>query len=184
MNETYVSLLRGINVSGKNIIKMDTLRTLYEKIGFKNVSSYIQSGNVIFEYSNMDVQEIERKVGHAIETEFGYDVTVIAKTSGDWEKILRQNPFIQEADIDVKKLHVTFAAGELPDESAVYIDPKKIGNDRFAIWKNVIFVYCPDGYGRAKLTNSFLEKNLGLAATTRNWNTVIKLNDLLPAAKG
>ena len=82
---------------------MDALRTLYEKIGLKNVRSYIQSGNVIFECSNMDVQEIERKVQHAIETYFGYDVTVIVKTSGNWEKILRQNPFIKEADIDVKK---------------------------------------------------------------------------------
>ena len=178
VEETYVSLLRGINVSGQNIIKMDALRTLYEKIGFQSVRSYIQSGNVIFTCSNMDVQAIERKIKNAIETDFGYNVTVIVKTGGDWEQILRQNQFIKEADIDVKKLHVTFVAGELPDESAVYIDPQKIGNDRFAIRKNAIFIYCPDGYGRAKLTNVFWEKTLGLAATTRNWNTVNKLNDL------
>jgi uncharacterized protein (DUF1697 family) len=172
----YVALLRGVNV-GQNILRMDRLREVCSEMGLKNVRTYVQSGNVVFEGQGSAThwsQALER--GLAGETRL--PVTVIVRTAAEIAKVLAENPFQNSKEIDATRLHVTFLE-DAPEKSAVEALGKvKAGVDRFGWVGKQIYLHCPDGYGRTKLSNSVIEKILSLRATTRNWNTVNKLHDM------
>ena len=172
----YVALLRGVNV-GQNILRMDRLREVCSEMGLKNVRTYVQSGNVVFEGQGSATQwsqALER--GLAGETRL--PVTVIVRTAAEIAKVLAENPFQNSKQIDTTRLHVTFLV-DAPAKSAVEALGKvKAGVDRFRWVGKQIYLHCPDGYGRTKLSNSVIEKILSLRATTRNWNTVNKLHDM------
>jgi uncharacterized protein (DUF1697 family) len=172
----YVALLRGVNV-GQNILRMDRLREVCSEMGLKNVRTYVQSGNVVFEAQGSAThwsQALERRL--AGETRL--PVTVIVRTAAEIAKVLAENPFQNSKEIDTTRLHVTFLE-DAPAKSAVEALGKvKAGVDRFRWVGKQIYLHCPDGYGRTKLSNSVIEKILSLRATTRNWNTVNKLHDM------
>lgn len=172
----YVALLRGVNV-GQNILRMDRLREVCSEMGLKNVRTYVQSGNVVFEGQGSATHwspALER--GLAGETRL--PVTVIVRTVAEIAKVLAENPFQNSKEIDTTRLHVTFLE-DAPTKSAVEALGKvKAGVDRFRWVGKQIYLHCPDGYGRTKLSNSVIEKILSLRATTRNWNTVNKLHDM------
>lgn len=170
--KTYISLLRGINVSGHKKIVMADLKKLYETLDFKNVTTYIQSGNVIFESATN--KNLEQRIEKAISDTFTFEVPVIITTAAELKKIIENNPFIHEKNIDTEKLHVTFLAKE-PKIGTItaHYEP-----DSFTIIGKAIYLYCPNGYGRTKLTNTFFEKKLDTQATTRNWKTVLKLSSM------
>ena len=172
----YVALPRGVNV-GQNILRMDRLREVCSEMGLKNVRTYVQSGNVVFEGQGSATrwsQALER--GLAGETRL--PVTVIVRTAAEIAKVLAENPFQNSKEIDTTRLHVTFLA-DAPAKSRVEALGKvKAGVDRFRWVGKQIYLHCPDGYGRTKLSNSVIEKILSLRATTRNWNTVNKLHDM------
>lgn len=174
----YISILRGINVSGHKIIKMSDLKVLYEKLGFENVTTYIQSGNLIFESKLTSENEIIIKIEKAISDSYNYEVPVLVKNMNDMENIINNNPFSNQTNIDVKKLHVTFLSDNTENELIEKIKDYKSGNDKFIIDEKVIYLYCPDGYGNTKLNNTFFEKKLQIKATTRNWQTVNKLFEI------
>jgi uncharacterized protein (DUF1697 family) len=177
--ETYISILRGINVSGHKMIKMDALRKMYEELGFKNVKTYIQSGNVVFQYKKAKPEDLEKKIAKQIRTDFSFEVPVMVKEVNEIEDVIKNSPFVKRKE-DVTKLHVTFLSGE---PEAVHINKIKEGNygvDEYILKGNAIYLFCPGGYGNTKLNNNFFENKLKVVATTRNWKTV---NELVNIAK-
>ncbi|MEE6188017.1 DUF1697 domain-containing protein [Niabella digestorum] len=176
---TYLSLLRGINVSGKRIIKMDALKQLYEKLKFKNVHTYVQSGNVIFSANKEDTKQLAQKISVQIEKEFGFDVPVIVLTSTNLKAIIDHNLLAKDKSKNAEFLHVTFL-GDVPetfDKDAIL--KVKHPTEAIEITSSAVYLYCPNGYGKTKLNNTFLEKKLKVPATTRNWKTVNELLKLL-----
>jgi len=175
----FVSLLRGINVSGKNAIAMAELRALYEQLGLSEVRSYVQSGNVLFASRSGSPGALEKKIEAAVAKTFGASVTVLVRKGSEIERLLRENPFATEPKIDPTKLHVTFLAKKPSAAALAKLAEVTCGRERFHAAGHHIYLHCPDGYGRAKLNNNLLERKLAVAATTRNWRTVTRLVEML-----
>ncbi len=173
--ETYISILRGVNVGGQAQIKMDALKKSYEKMQLGNVTTYIQSGNVIFDAAESDTRTIENKISSQIEADFGVRVPVIVLTSGSLKKIIEENPFTQDPGKDIAFLHVTFLAETPVAYDKESIEDKKQGDEEIRFSEKAIYLYCPHGYGRTKLNNNFLERKMKVGATTRNWKTTLEL---------
>ena len=179
--ETYISILRGINVSGHKKIQMDDLKALFENLKFKNVTTYIQSGNVIFKASKQCDEVLTKKIEDAIYSKYNFEVPVINRSVEEVRNIIAANPLLKDSNIDAEKLHVTFLE-EVPGKTKVdSIKNIDYSPDKFIIIGKEIFLYCPDGYGITKLSNNFFENKLKVSATTRNWKTVNKLLELAEA---
>lgn len=177
---TYISILRGINVSGQKLIKMNALRKSYENLGFNSVTTYVQSGNVIFTGNKVKTDELAQIIIRQIEKDFGFDVPVIVLTFDNLKQIIDSNPFLSHSDKDTTFLHVTFLSSN-PQKIDIYtIEEKKQSGEEISISDNAVYLYCPNGYGKSKLSNSFLETKLKVGATTRNWKTT---NELLKIAQ-
>ena len=174
METTYIALLRGINVSGAKTIKMEALRLTFQKLGFENVSTYIQSGNVVFTAAETKTSELAAKITGAIKTDFGFDVPVIVLSAAELQTITRNNP-LNDGTRDEAFLHVTFLAESPAAFNFSDIEAKKQGEEEIMISGKVVYLYCPHGYGKTKLTNTFLESKLKVATTTRNWKTTCEL---------
>ncbi|MDD3004125.1 DUF1697 domain-containing protein [Flavobacterium sp.] len=175
---THLALLRGINVSGHNMIKMEALKSTLEAIGFKNVVTYIQSGNVFVDTE----EENAPKVGFLIKQEifkvFGHEVPVVVVNKMDLENCFKNNPFLKDADVDLKKLYVAFLSNTLKSESINDLKISQFKPDEAAIDGNKIFIKYAVGAGKTRLDQKYIEKKLNLTATIRNWNTVTQLLNL------
>ena len=172
--ETYISILRGINVGGHKLIKMQALTKLYEDLGFKNVKTYIQSGNVIFQTKQTDSTLLEEMISKKITEIFTFEVPIIVTLQKEIAKIHKNNPFIHEKHYDTNLLHVTFLS-QKPKQADIAKITGDFGNDEYIISDKAIYLYCPNGYGNTKLTNTFFENKLKVSATTRNWKTTTEL---------
>ena len=170
--KTTISLLRGINVSGQKKIKMADLRAMYEALGLANVASYVQSGNVVFDCVETDRAALAATIEAAIETTFGFAVTVFIRDADDLRRIIDGNPFLARAGVDPKRLYVTFLYRSPAEDRLSVIAPPSGSQDEFAIVADEVYLHCPGGYGTSKLSNTFFEKKLAVPATTRNWNSV------------
>jgi uncharacterized protein (DUF1697 family) len=171
----YIALLRGINVAGKKVVKMESLRASFEALGVSWVRTYVQSGNVIFEAAKTFPRELSKIIMERISSDSGFSIPVVLKTEDEMKEIVRENPFVKEEEVDSSKLHVAFLS-ELPGEDAKErIDALNARPDQFRVRGREIYLYCPNGYGRSKLSNNALERALSVGATTRNWNTVSTL---------
>lgn len=174
--KTYVAILRGINVSGRNLIKMTELKKMFEDLHFENVKTYIQSGNVAFSTKPENDKALQERIHNAIQKTFSFDVPVIVLDEMELTRIQQHNPFLKNRSEDVLKLHVTFL-GEEPEK--VLVDKlKETGQflpDEWSVEGKAIYLFCPTGYGNTKLNNNFFEKKLKVTATTRNWKTVNEL---------
>jgi uncharacterized protein (DUF1697 family) len=177
---TFVAMLRGINVSGHKIIKMEALRASFAGMGFSNTQTYIQSGNVIFEAANGSTAGLSEKIGQRILGDFGFSVPVTLKTAKEIEQIIKRNPFPRMSGIDHSKLHVTFLSDDPPPKALEQLLPLASKPEEVRIIGQEVFLYCPNGYGTTKLSNTAIEKKLSVGATTRNWKTV---NTLLAMAQ-
>ncbi len=173
---TYISMLRGINVAGHNMIKMEALSKMYGALGFKNVRTYIQSGNVIFEAPSTDDEKLADKIEKKIESMFGFHVQVAIRTKEEIGSIIKKNPLAKGKDIGW--LHVTFLSDVPKDPPLAAIMKVKDKAEEIALVGKEVYLFCPNGYGRSNLNNNFLEKKLGVSATTRNWNTVNTLFEM------
>jgi uncharacterized protein (DUF1697 family) len=173
---THIALLRAVNV-GSNMLKMDLLREMLAELGFADVKTYLQSGNVLFGGKGTPAQlsaMIEKRVSEATRL----PVSAIVRTPAQLQRIIAANPFAKEAAGAPKTVHVTFLAGAAPKAAAAAIAKLQAGADRWHVAGGEIYLCCPDGYGRTKLNNTALERVLGLRATTRNWKTVTALYEL------
>ena len=180
---TYVALLRGINVGGKNRIPMAELKSLFSSLGLEDVVTYIQSGNAVFRSPTVAAGEVAAGIEQGISAVFGIDVAVLIRTPAELREIARSNPFLEE-EADLSKLHVAFldaapAAGEV-----ARLDPQRSPPDAFSLRGREIYLRFPNGSGRSKLTVDYFERRLGVRATARNWNTLAKLHELTGGEHG
>src|SRR5690554_5437394 len=141
---TYISILRGINVSGQKLIKMDTLKKMYEKLNFQNVQTYVQSGNVIFSAKEKDTKALEKIISSQIEKEFGFDVPVIVLNAKTLESVIENNPFGKDNLKEAAFLHVTFLADNPSEFDIDKIAEKKQPSEEVAITPNAVYLYCPN----------------------------------------
>jgi uncharacterized protein (DUF1697 family) len=179
---TYISLIRGINVSGQKKILMPELKALYEGLGFSRVMTYIQSGNVIFSTDiNTPVPLLSSRIEKAISDKYGFNIPVIIRTIEEIKAILAANPFIKSSEQVIEKYYVTFLEEKPLKADIEKINPFNFLPDKFFIVEREIYLNCASGYGTTKLSNTFFENKFKVKATTRNWNTV---NKLLELAKG
>jgi uncharacterized protein (DUF1697 family) len=179
MLHTYIALLRAINV-GSTWIKMAELGELFSSHGFQDVETYIQSGNVVFSSRDSHARCVET-IASFLEERLTLPVGVILKNAKVMAAVVSENPFLDDSTIDPAKLHVTFLKEKPARKVVTNLAAVKAGDDRFHLSGSVVYLYCPNGYGRTKLSNSAIERTLGVQATTRNWKTVVTL---LGMAKG
>jgi uncharacterized protein (DUF1697 family) len=169
----YIALLRGVNVAG-NLLKMEQLREWCAELGWENVRTYVQSGNLVFQ-TRAGIPKWQAALEQKLAAEMKRPVAVIGRTPAELELVLGGNPFMIEQGIDLSRLHVTFLATVPAPASIEALGSLKSGGDRFAVRGREVYLHCPNGYGETKLSNAAFEKVLAVKATTRNWNTVNKL---------
>ena len=173
-----IAILRGINVGGHRKILMADLKMLMQKLGFSKVTSYIQSGNLLFdaplESSNSQIKEA---IQEGIKKEFLLEIPVIVFDHKMLKKAVAQNPFYTK-DSDVSKIYLTFLSQKPTSESLLKINSFSAEPDQFKIINNYVYLYIDTKYHTTKLSNTFFEKNLNLTATTRSWKTVLKLLEI------
>lgn len=170
--KTYIALLRGINVGGHKKVPMAELREVLTKSGLENVKTYIQTGNIIFQSKIANISEIEKNIRKAIIDYFGFEVSVLVRTHNQLRRIFENCPFPEE-----KKANSYFALlSEIPEEDLVKEAKKKTyENEEYAIIEDAIYFYCAQGYGNAKFSLNFFERKLKVAATARNFRTMVRL---------
>jgi uncharacterized protein (DUF1697 family) len=172
---TYVALLRGINVGGHNRVSMPALRELCDDLGYADVVTYIQSGNVALRSPARSAAAVERALTAAIEKELGLTIAVIVRTEPELEKVSRGNPFPKAAP---NRLHVAFLAAEPAAARVRALEAYDTGPDEVKVRGREAYLHTPGGYGNSRLSGMFIENQLQVAATARNWNTVTKLLEL------
>ncbi|MCH8518707.1 DUF1697 domain-containing protein [Candidatus Gracilibacteria bacterium] len=177
---TYISILRGINVGGHKLIKMDDLKLMFTSLKFDSVKTYVQSGNIIFSTEESNLKKLEERISSEIKNVFGFEVPTIVMSSDTLERIIENNPLIKDPQKDIGFLYVTFLAEILTHFDTETILEKKQLDEEIEFTSEAIYLYCPNGYSKTKLNNNFLEAKLNTQATTRNWKTI---NELLRLAK-
>ena len=173
----YVALLRGINVGGNNKLPMKDLVSIFEKSGCRNVVSYIQSGNVVFECAT-NVAGVENLVGAAIEKKFGFNPPLVLRRAADLENVLKRNPFLK-AGAKEEELHVVFLSVEPSQEAIARLEQHRVPPDEFAVRGKEIYLRLPNGAGRSKLAAAPFTVKSASIATARNWRTVKKLFEMM-----
>jgi len=169
----FIALLRGINVGGRTL-KMETLRACLGELGLANVQTYVQSGNAVFSARGAQ-RALSGKIEAEIARELGHSVAVILRTSAELGRVIAANPFLRERGMDESKLHVTFLCEPPAKDALAKLAAIDAGADQWRASDREIYLYCPNGYGRTKLSNNAIERALKATATTRNWNSVRNL---------
>ncbi|CAN5369859.1 DUF1697 domain-containing protein [soil metagenome] len=173
----YVALLRGINVGGNNMIKMETLRATLAALGFENVKSYINSGNLVFETSKTDDGKLASKIHDAVKKEFGFDISVMVRAMAEIEDIVETNPFIGQFEND-KDVHVFFLNEGLTDSQAALLLEQANDNEFFAIFGRHVICMLKISVLDSSVGKGFIDKKLKVTATGRNWRTVKAIADV------
>jgi|ERR1043166_2438565 uncharacterized protein (DUF1697 family) len=172
--QAYVALLRGVNVGGK-ICKMELVRAAFERLGFSAVKTYVQSGNVIFAAAQASPLRLAQTIEARLAREFGFPIRVLVKTLKELTDVVKRNPFMKDKTIDQSKLHVTFLSEAVKQTATSSLQALAVNGEQFHVLGQQIYLYCPNGYGRTKLSNNAIEKKLSVVATTRNWRSVTTL---------
>lgn len=173
--ETYIALLRGINVGKAKRIGMADLRELLTGLGYGDVQTLLQSGNAVFTAPRSKPEAIEQKIKNAIAKRLGFDVSVIVRTHEDLVKVVAGNPFPQHVEDGGAKLHVSFLS-ERPKAAALAgIDLSSFAPEEVILDGRHLYLWLADGVAESKMLKVLTDKRLGVAATARNWNTVAKL---------
>jgi uncharacterized protein (DUF1697 family) len=174
MTTMYIALLRGVNVAGHGKIKMDDLRQAFRALGYRDVTTYIQSGNVLFT-SDAPVAGVDLE--DAIAAEFGMNVTVVLRTSAQLKNVVKRNPF---TDVDSSKVHVGFMPRRPSAKVGRQLDLQRFSPDDVVVAGSELYFHLPNGIGRSKLPD-YLGRQLEVPITIRNWNTLTKLVELIAA---
>jgi uncharacterized protein (DUF1697 family) len=179
-NGTFVALLRGINVGGKNKLPMKDLVAMFERAGCVETRHYIQSGNVVFEAPPSLAAKMPAVVQAAIQKELGLRVPVLVRSAKELRAVAAGNPFLA-AGADRDALHVMFLA-DAPSKAAIAaLDPARSPPDTFAVDGREIYLSCPNGVARTKLSNAWFDAKLATTSTGRNWRTVLTLVSMCDA---
>jgi len=173
-----ISLLRGVNVGGHNLIRMDALRAVHESFGLVEVETYVQSGNVVFRSRAANLAALATRIEDAIEQSHGFRPGVVMRTAAELRSAVAGNPFHGRAGIEPGKLHVVFLAGRPEPAAREKFLAVQVGPEEFHLRDRELYIYFPQGAGRSKLTSALIDKTLKTYGTARNWNTVIKLDEM------
>lgn len=176
--KTYIALLRGINVSGQKIIKMADLRSHLSELGYENVQTYIQSGNVVFSSATDDMVQLEMDIAQKIKEKYRFEVPVLIKTALDFEEALQQCPYVDDPEKENNRIAFTFLAGKPESGNIKKLMEKDFSPEEWHIEGKNVFLYYPNGAGKAKLSNNFIESRFKTKATSRNLKTVLKLIEI------
>jgi uncharacterized protein (DUF1697 family) len=176
--DIYITLLRGINMTGHNAIKMNRLANLFRQLGYTDAETYIQSGNIVFTCHNSSIDDVSSEIRKAILSEFNFDIAVITRTPDEMKKIISANPFLGEPGFDPSKMAVLFLELKPSDAQILKVADIDYPPDRFHINGSEIYVYCPNGFGKTKLYTNFFEAKMKVTGTARNWRTVNKLMEM------
>ncbi len=168
----YVAMLRAVNAGG-NPLKMEWLREACAELGFSDVRTYLQSGNVVLS-SRLGADAVARNLKAKIDGQTRLPVPVIVRTASEIENVVAESPFLKQKGIDATKLHVTFLEREPAKVDTARLDKLAGTRDAYRLIGRQVYLHCPINYGQTKLSNTAIEKLLG-SATTRNWNTVTTL---------
>jgi len=175
MDRSYVALLRGINVGAHNRVPMADVRSLMTRLGYSDVRTHLQSGNVVFRGPDAPVAEVERAIADRLEADLGLPVAVLARTDEEFREVVADNPVVGE---DPARLMVLFLA-EPAGHKLADIDPARYAPEVFAVRPAEIYVYCAIGVLESALLKLFSDRRLGCAVTARNWRTVTRIAELL-----
>jgi uncharacterized protein (DUF1697 family) len=168
----YIALLRGINVGAHKRMKMDKLRASCEALGFKNVRTYIQSGNVVFQASEASSEAVGKKLEAEILKTFGFSSDVIARTAKEIKQIIESNPLLKEAGVIAEKLHVVFLADAPMPDAKKKLEALTLPPDKVRHSGKEIYFYFPNGVSGSSIWKHSLDRILGTSGTMRNWKTV------------
>lgn len=179
MTTTYAALLRGINVGGARKVPMADLRGLVEGLGHDGVRTYLQSGQAVFTSHRGDDDGLAEELARAVEERFGFAVDVIVRDHAYLKAVAEACPF-PAAELEAKQLHVTYLSAPVAPERFAEIDREAFLPEEFRLGDRALYLYAPEGLGRSKLAEALSRPRLtkGLTATTRNWNTVVKLVEM------
>jgi len=173
----YAAFLRAINVGGKNKLPMKDLAAMFVTAGCSHVTTYIQSGNVVFSAPAAMLKKLPMTISRKIAESSGHRVPVVVRSHDELAAVIRGNPFLQAGEAE-KTLHVVFLA-DLPAAEAVgKLDPNRSSGDRFSVLGREIYLHLPNGMGNSKLTNAWMDSKLSTVSTARNWATVLKLYEM------
>lgn len=179
-----VSMLRGVNVGGHNMVKMDALRALYVSLGLKDPQTYIQSGNVVFKANGRNVAALSKKIGDGIERKFGFRPGVVVRSAADLRTVIARNPFAGRRDVEPGKLLVLFLADDPGQEARDKVRAMNTNPEELRIDGREVYIHFPAGQGKSKLPMALIERSLKTPGTGRNWNTVRKLLEMAEGLEG
>lgn len=184
MGYRYAGFLRGINVGGKNLIKMDHLKEIFEATGMRNVKTYIQSGNIFFDSPLSSENTIILKIEKVLHRELSKDVILVIRTLKEIDSILKENPFHKLKLPAKTKLYVSLLKEKLKIKPVVPLVSAKGDVEIIHVAGREIYTITKEINGRFGFPNNFVEEVFNVAATTRNWNTILKMNELITEIKG
>jgi uncharacterized protein (DUF1697 family) len=170
----YVALLRSVNVAGHGRLAMDELRHSFATLGYSDISTYIQTGNVLFGAPSKSQKKLVADIETQLEHDFGTSPAVLVRSIDELATVATTSPYPTKG-ADPARHHVTFLAERPSRQRLAAFDPPASGRDELTIIEREVYVHTPDGYHATKLTGTYLERHLGVMSTTRNWNTVTKL---------
>lgn len=173
----YVALLRSVNVAGHGRLAMADVVQSFGKLGHTDISTYIQTGNILFRSSSKSAAKVIAGIEDQLAQDFGSSPAAILRTVAELTQVLASSPFPKQG-ADPARHHVTFLAEAPSKEKLASFSPPASGRDELVIIGREVYVHTPDGYGNSKLSGTMLERRLGVVSTTRNWNTVTKLGAL------
>jgi uncharacterized protein (DUF1697 family) len=177
-DQPFICLIRGVNVGGNKLLKMDALRALCESIaGITSVKTYLQSGNVVFR-SSLDRGVLAKRIEDGIRKATGFEAKVILRTASEMRHVIAANPFKMGPQREPKAFLVAFLGDEIGKDARALLSKLKIDSEELHFGNRELYLYLPDGIAGSKLSNALTEKKLGVNVTARNWNTVNALLEL------
>ncbi len=171
---TYVALLRGLNVGAHNRLKMSDLVAVFTAAGCAEVSTYIQSGNVVFNANATLARKVPLLVERALKEDFDVRTPVVLRSAAELQSVLKKNPFLAKVT-KPELLHVAFLAEEPTPAQVSQLDATRVAPDEFIVKGREVYLYTPNGLGKSKVTNAWLDSKLKTISTARNWRTVNEL---------
>ncbi|HWC34382.1 MAG TPA: DUF1697 domain-containing protein [Mycobacteriales bacterium] len=183
MTTRYVAWLHAVNLGSHNKVPTAWLREAAQEAGFTDVSTYLQSGNLVVSADTGDAAEVSNRVAALIKTGRGLDVAVTTRTSAELRHVVSRNP-MPEHVVESSKLLVSFLTGVPAKAKVAALDPDEFAPERYVVDGSHLYLWHPNGVGRSKLSTVPWEKRLGVRGTARNWRTVLAVLDLLDAASG
>ncbi|HSY49256.1 MAG TPA: DUF1697 domain-containing protein [Thermoanaerobaculia bacterium] len=168
----FICFLRGVNVGGNKMVKMDALKALFGSLGLKDAKTYLQSGNVVFRSDDADHALLTRRIEEGIRKKAGLEVRIVLRTESELRKVIAANPLTVEPERNPKAFLVAFLSGELTKEAKARLKTLKIDSEELHFGSREMYLYLPAGIADSKLSNALTEKKLGVNVTARNWNTV------------